>query len=212
MLLLLQVDVEAHEVQERELEIFGGGVVHIGDEALGVLGLDGAVRPPQVAFDRSTAEPSGYGAGDLVADGIAQQRRVPGALPGHAADQRLDLAHVPLPIDEQAQVLLGGERDHDPKALSLGGVEQGSRRHRVRNAHSIEAARRHLGEVALYEVEALVLATVWAGGERPVSHATHVDLFIAGEEELALHAGSDVQRDGGERVGPGGIPREDRSR
>ena len=203
----LQVDVEAHEVQERELEILGGGVIHVGDEPAGIFGLDRAIRPLQVAFDAAPAEPARDRSRNLVAEGVAQQRRVPGALAGHRADQDLDLAHAPLPIDQEAHVLLGGESHHDPKPVPLGNVEQEPRGRRVGNAHGVEAARRHPGEIALDHVSPLVLATDGVGGERPVGHAAHVELFGAGKQELAAHVGPDENRRRGQQAGP--IPGRD---
>jgi len=62
----------------------------------------------EVALDLSAAQPARHRRRDLVAEGVAQQRRVTGALPDLRADQRLDVGHTLLPIDEKAQVLLGG--------------------------------------------------------------------------------------------------------
>ena len=106
--LRLEVDVEAHEVEAGQLEVFRRGVVHVRHEPAGVLLLDRPVEPLEVALDPSAAQPARHRRRDLVAEGVAQERRMTGALPDLRADQRLDLRHVLLPIDEEAEILLRG--------------------------------------------------------------------------------------------------------
>ena len=106
--LRLEVHVEAHEVEERQLEVFRRGVVHVCHEPAGVLLHDRPVQPLEVALDPSAAQPARHRRRDLVAEGVAQERRMTGVVPDLRADQRLDLRQALLPIDEEAEILLGG--------------------------------------------------------------------------------------------------------
>src|SRR5439155_20724751 len=125
------------------------------------------------------------------------------------ADERLDLPHPLLAVDEEAQILLGGQPHHDPEAMPRGRVEQGTGGLRVRNAAGVDPVRGHLGEVPLDHVRVVVLVAVRVGGKRAVGHAADVELRVAGEEEFAPHGRPDEGRDALPRA-RGGEVRGDR--
>src|SRR5439155_498263 len=82
----LEVDVEAQEVEKRELQVLGRRVVDVRDEPARVLALGGAVETRDIALDAPPAEPPDDRARDLVADRIAQDRRMSGARGDGCAD------------------------------------------------------------------------------------------------------------------------------
>ena len=192
-LLGLEVHVEAHDVEERQLEVFGRRVVHIRHDAGWVLILHDAIQSLEVAFDPGPAEPARHRRWDLIAKCVAQQRRVARAGADLGADQRRDVGRAPA-VDEVADVLLRAETDHDPQAVAQGGVEQGARRRGVRNADGIDAVRGHLSKVTLDAETVVVLPALGIRLERAVGHPADVELLVAYEEELALGA---QPRDGG---------------
>ena len=60
---------------------------------------------------------------------------------------------------------------------------------------AFEAVGRHLGEVALDHVGAVVLAAIRIGAEGPVRDAADVVFLIAEVDELAPHVGPEIFRD-----------------
>ena len=196
----LEVDVEAHEIEERELEVFRRGVVDVGHEPVRVLVLDHPAKPLEVALDLWATQPARHRRRDLIAEGIAQERRVTGTLADSLADQRLDLGHLLLAIDEEAHILFGGQSHHDPESVPLGHVEQGARRGRVRNADGVDPVRGHLGEVALNDVQVVVLVAARIGAKRPIGHAANVEFFVADEDEFAADDRPGEHRSGDRRA------------
>ena len=67
----LQVDVEREQIEKRQLEVFGCGVVDVRDETVGILFLDRAVDTLDVALDRFAANPADQGGRDFVTDCIS---------------------------------------------------------------------------------------------------------------------------------------------
>ena len=118
---------------------------------------------------------------------------MPCARADFAANQRLDVRRPPA-VDEVADILLGAEADHDVETMSLGDVEQSSRRHRVGNANRVDPMRRHVGEVPLDLTDVVVFVPLAIGLERAVGHPADVELLVTYEEELPLGA---EPRDGG---------------
>src|SRR5439155_21700419 len=57
-LLRLEIDVEADEIEEREPEVFGRGVVDVRHQPLGVFLLDDPVEPLEVTLDLAAAKPA----------------------------------------------------------------------------------------------------------------------------------------------------------
>src|SRR5438093_633882 len=64
-LLRFEVDVEADQVQEGEVEVLGRGIVDVGDEGAGILRLDDLVQPAQIPLDPAAAQPAHDGGRDL---------------------------------------------------------------------------------------------------------------------------------------------------
>jgi hypothetical protein len=91
-------------------------------------------------------------------------------------------------------MLFPGQADHDAQAVPLRQVQEPARRHGAR-ADGVQAVGRHLREVALDDVGAVVLAAIRVGAERPVRDAAHVEFLIAEVNELAPHVGLEIFRD-----------------
>ena len=181
--LRFQVDVEAHEIQERQLEILGGGIVHVSDESPRVFVPHDAGEALEVALHAVAAEPASQRRRDFVAERVAEQRGMAGAGAHFGADQCLDVGRAAA-IDQIADVLLGRKADHDAEAVALGDVEQRAGRHRVGDANGGDPIVRHGGEVPFHHREVEVLAAVGGGREGPVGDATDVQLLVADEQEL----------------------------
>jgi len=197
--LRLEVHVEADEVEKRQPQVFGGRVVDVGDKPVGVFFLDHPVHPLEVALDRATADVARHRRGYLVAEGVAQQRRMPCDGAHLAANQRLHVRTARRPVQDVADVLLGAEPDHDSEPVSQRDVEQRAGWRRVRNPNGVDPVRRHQREVPLHQREVVVFVPVGVGSERAVGDAVDVELGVAEEEELAAHRRpGDGNRDGGE--------------
>ena len=155
---LLEVDVEREQVEKRQIEILRRRVVDVGDQPAGIGVLDGFVQALEVALDRSAAKPPGERRLDLVAERVAKDRRM-------AGDRRDLVPHDPfeirriLAISEISRVLLGRKSDHDLEAMVLGRVEQGPRRHRVRDADGVYPGLDHQREVPVDHFEIVVLVS-----------------------------------------------------
>ena len=74
--LVVQVDVERADVEERQLEVLGGREVHVGEQAVGRRGLGLVVEFAQEALDARLAVPADDRRRDLVAERDHQHRRV----------------------------------------------------------------------------------------------------------------------------------------
>src|SRR4029453_17173529 len=147
--------------------------------------LDDPVQPVEIALDGCAAEPARHRRRDFVAESVAEHRRVTGALLDLRADQRRDLGEGFLPVDEEAEILFGRQPHDDPETIPPGGLQQGARRHRVRDTNGVDPVRRHVREVPLNHVEVVVLAPTRIWAKRPVADAANVELRGTHEEELA---------------------------
>ena len=199
-LLRLEVDVEAHEVEERQLEVFRRGIVHVGDEPARVLVLDHPIQAREVPLNPAATQPARDRRRDLVTQRVAQQGGMTRAALNLRANQRLDVRGAAA-VDEISHVLLGREPDHDVQAVPRRNVEQRPGRHRVGNAHGVDAVRRHLGKVPLDLRDVVVFVALRIRLERAVGHAADGKLLVAEEEELAAHARAGSP--GGHAVHPG---------
>ncbi len=86
--------------------------------------------------------------------------------------------------------------------MVLGSVEQGPRRHRVRDANGVYPGLDHEREVPVNHFEIVVLVSSRVGLERAVRHAFDVQLLVTDEEELAVNPWSSTcLGDVRERVG-----------
>src|SRR5262245_48012007 len=166
------------------MEVLGGRIVHVGDEAVRILGLDGVIDELEVTLDAPGAEEPRHRRLDFVPDGIAEKSRVAGQAPDALAYQP-DHIGRPLAVDQISRIVLGAQPHHDVQSMALGGVQQCAGRHGVWDANGVEIVPRHLREVPLDDGEIVVLATLGIRPERPVGDAAHPQLLVADEEELA---------------------------
>src|SRR5438093_10653914 len=113
----LEVDVEADEVEERQLEVLRGRVVDVRHEAVRILLLDDPAQSLQVPRGASRAEPTDERRRDLVPQRPTEEGRMTGTASDPRPDQRGDVRGA-LPVDEEAHVLLGRKPRHDPQAVA----------------------------------------------------------------------------------------------
>jgi hypothetical protein len=182
----LQIDVETHQIQKRQAQIFGGRIVDVRDQALGIFFFYGAIQFAQIAFDARRADPAHQLGWNLVAERVAEQRRVTRAAAHLRPDLFSDIRRV-FGIDKVSGVLLGRKPDHDLEAMLIGDVQERPRWHRVWNANGVDAVRGHLREVAIDLRQVVVLALVLVGTERAISHAANEELLMANAEEFPLN-------------------------
>jgi hypothetical protein len=158
----LEIDVEADEVQEGQIQVLGRRVVDVGDEPARVLRLGRAVQPLQETLHRPPAVPPHHRGRDLAADRVAQNRGVAGAGGHGGAHAVLDDDGQPRVIEE-GDVLLPRNPDHDPQALPVSRLQQPRRRHGI-GADRVETLGRDPLQVAL---DLLPVVELVAGVIRP---------------------------------------------
>src|SRR5438445_4007678 len=69
-----QIDVEADQVEKRELQVLGGGIVDVGEKPVGIFSPHRVRQPLEVPLDPAWSQPAYDRGGDLIAQGVAQQR------------------------------------------------------------------------------------------------------------------------------------------
>ena len=195
-LLRLEVHVEADEVQEIELQVLGGRIVDVGDEAVGRFVFGGAIQPLQEALDAAAAEPARDGRGNLVADRITQDRGMVRAGAHAGAHERVEVGCILAFVGEETDVALDGHAHHHPQTVTRGGVQQPARRHGV-HAHGIESVRRHARKVPVDGVGLGHFAAVGARAKRPVCHAAEIELLVSDKEKLSPYGRRAFRRAGG---------------
>src|SRR5437870_1163172 len=72
-ILRFKVNVESHKVQEREMKVFGRGIIHVSDEGVWVFGLHRPVQALEVPFNSSAAQPPNNRCCDFIPERIAQE-------------------------------------------------------------------------------------------------------------------------------------------
>src|SRR5204862_2129810 len=113
--------------------------------------------------------------GDLVADRVAKNRWMRGALANAVTHAPLDDARRATTI-EKRNVLLPRNTQHYAQASILCQVEQPARRDGI-STDGVEAVTRHLFKVARDNLRVAVFAGVRPGrGKRAIGHAAHVEL------------------------------------
>ena len=179
----LEVDVERREVEERELEVLRAWIAHVRDEPFRVLRLHLRAKIRQEALDATPAVPAHQRRRDLVADRVAEQRRVTRERARALAHLRLDAARRTAALQER-HVLRPVEPRHDAQTPLLREIQQPERRPRV-DAHGVDAARGHRFEVARHHVGLRHPIPVAVAAEGAVGDAAHPELLSAHLEELA---------------------------
>ena len=187
-----EIDVEAGKIQERKLQIFGGRIIDVGHEAVGVCGFRSIVKAFEEAFQFAAAMPAHNGSRNLVAYGVAKNRRMAGAGADFRAHHLFDRARA-LAIIEKSHRAFDRQPGHDPQPMLLRRVQQPARRRRV-GANRVHAVGRHPSKVALHHLRLWEFLTplIWAKGA--VSDPADIQLLPADENEFALHTGTIVRR------------------
>src|SRR5215468_9719786 len=85
----MQIHVERHQIEKRELEVFGGRIIHIREKSSWVFGLSGPIELAKELLDSGCAVPSNNRSGNVVANVVTQDGRMSSArsnLRTHALD------------------------------------------------------------------------------------------------------------------------------
>src|SRR5207249_566682 len=159
-----EIDVERDQIQEFQPQVLGGREIDVGDEAARILVLDDLVESAEVPFDSRGTEPPHELWRDLVAQGVAQQRRVPGDGPDLLPNELLEVGST-LAIDQIADIPLSGEPDHHTESIAFGDIEQWPGRHRE-NTNGVDSGCGHLSEVLPDHLEIGVFVSMLVGPKR----------------------------------------------
>ena len=98
--MVVQIDVEGHEIEEGEIEILRGGVAGVGDQAVGVGLLDHVPQLREESLDAPRAVPADDIGRDLVADVIGQDAGMISTGFGRAADAPARIGLGPATLEE----------------------------------------------------------------------------------------------------------------
>ena len=143
----LQINVEAREVHERQIEVLGGRIVYVRHERPGFLTLCNAVEAPEPLFDPAPAVPAHNLCGNLVAYKVGNYGRVSSAAPYSVSYRTLDSPSSPVVIKE-SDVLLPWNPNENVQPKRRREVEQPPRRDRI-CTDSIDVRFHHAAEVRL---------------------------------------------------------------
>src|SRR5262249_3750290 len=157
-ILCLEVDIKAHQVQERQLQILRSGIVHVRDQSFGILILGRPVQAFKVLLHTALPVPAYDRGRNFIANGIAEDGWVTSAGPYTSPDAGLDALGALLVI-EKGYMLFPWQPNHYTQTVALCRIKQPARWYRI-GADGIQAVFRHLGKVALYDVEIVVLAPI----------------------------------------------------
>ena len=181
-LVRFEVDVEADQIEKRQLEVFGRRVVDVGDERVPVDLLHGRAKLLDEALDLPTAVPPDDRGGDLVPDGVAEDGGMTRAGRDLLLDALDDLRRG-SPFVEECNVVFPGEADHDAESVLMREIEQPRRRCRV-EAHGVRAGACHGCEVAGDDRLLRIGRAVGPVAERAVGDPTDV-LLLPGDLKRA---------------------------
>ena len=183
--LRFQINVEAGEIEEGELKVFGGRIIDIGHQALRVLCFHSIVEAFQKAFQFAPTVPANDRGRDFVADGVAKNRRMPCAGSDFGAHHLLNHTGA-FAVIEKGHRPLDRKARHDPQTVPLRRVQQPERRRRV-GAHRVHSIGRHLLKVVFHHLRRrkFLPLVIWAEGS--VSDASNIQLFVTDKNEFASH-------------------------
>ena len=190
----VQVDVERADVEERQRQVLGRRVVHVGQERLRGRRLHVVVELANEALDPGLPVPPDDGGGNLVAEGEDEG----GGVAGQLADPRDDVfadAAAEVGVVEERDVLRPGQADHHAQPVTRGRVEE-VRVGRGVGADGVQAGFAHLGEVVRDDGGGWELASRRVRREGAVGDALDGEAPVPDGQELAV--------DDGARLGGGG--------
>ena len=187
--LIVQVDVEAAEIDVLREEIFRRRITRVGKENVRIRFASDADERFEKLRHAPHAEPAHHRRRDFVADEITKDGRVPRMLGDRGSHRLHDLASSLCP-NEKLHMLRPRESDQHAHAGRGATIEKPARRQMI-NAHDVDPELAHLGEVA---ARLLLRAKVIAGRirlERPVGGALDEKFPVALEEELGERTDAD---------------------
>ena len=173
----LEIHVEADQVDEGQLEVFGGRIVDVGDQRGGILGPGHVTEPRQELLHAAATVPAHDWGRDLVPDRVAEDGGMPGAAANASPDALRD-GRTARAVVEEGDVLLPGQADHHAESVALGQVEQPPGGYGVR-ADGVEAVGGDRGEVTLRPLAPAVLVAAGIGPEGAVRDSADPELFVA---------------------------------
>src|SRR3990172_7780648 len=121
--LRLQVYVEAHQIQEGQIEIFGGGIVNVRHQSIRVFPLDSLVQFVKKAFDLSSPMPSDHGGRDFIPNGVKQNSLMTSAFTNGSSHDFFDVREAAA-FSEVSRVSFHRQSDHDIQAMFRRDIQQ----------------------------------------------------------------------------------------
>ncbi len=180
--LVVQVDIEAAEIDVLRQEVFRRRIAGVGEEDIRVRLASDADQRLEKFGHAPHPEPAHHGGWDFVADEVTEDGGMAG-VGRHRLAHGIDNLAPGFRPNEKLDVLRPRQGDQDPDAGFGAAVEKPARR-QVVDARDIDPELAHLGEVA---PGLLRIAEVIARGirpERPVGGALDEKLAVALEEKL----------------------------
>ena len=181
---VFEVDVEAEQVEEGKLQVFGRGVIDVGHDGIRGFLLHHFVDAAKITLDAAGPQPAGYGGGCFVAQSDAQQCRVPGAA-AHLFPDELMHIRCFLAVNQVPHILFGREPHHDPEPMVPCHVEQFPRRCCMGDANGVHSMTSHHGEISVNLLQIVIFLLPRIGRERAVGDSLDEELLFAGIQEFA---------------------------
>ena len=181
----LEVDIEADEIQKRQLQVFGGWEIDVADQGSGVLLLHYAVQALDEFFDTPAPIPAHNGGGNFIANRVAEQRSMAAAGARRGADPVFD-GTTSSPLIEESDVLFPRDSDHHIQPIFEGKVQQPARRHRV-GTQRIDAVGGHLPEILRHSRRLGKLEPAVVGPESAVGDTFDPQFLRPDEQKLPFH-------------------------
>ena len=120
---IVQIDVEGHEIEEREIEILRGGVTGVGDQAVGIGLLDHVPQLREESLDAPRAVPADDIGRNFVADVISQDAGMKSTAFSRAADAPAGIGLGSATLEE-ADVRGPGDVHEDGHPALIDQIEQ----------------------------------------------------------------------------------------
>ena len=184
----MQIHVEGHEVEEREIEILSGRITRVSDQAFGIGLLDDVSQLCEEPLNPRRAMPTNNIRRDFIADVISRDAGVMSSVIGRLANHatRIGLGSATL---QEADV--AGPRDvhEDGQAMCIDQIEQPRRGHMV-GPDRVCPERLHLRQIIADTAPSGERLTFRIGCERAVGQTSKTSSSLAMSKPLPVNAHS----------------------
>ena len=181
--LRFEIDIEAKQVQERQLEVLGGRIIGIGHQALGVLLLGRPVKTLDKTLHLAMPVPADQRGRDFIGHAVAEHRGMAGTAGDFLADHGFHRLCA-FSIIQKRRGAFARQTHHHPQPITSRRIQQPARRNRI-GSHRVHTVGRHLDKIALDCSRIRKFVAVGIRAEGAVGHPPDVKFFVADENEFA---------------------------